>query len=470
MSSWSAVPAWLLSFPPLQRRLRRGILEQAAQQLAPERQAFSTGDEAVASMLQTRPVTAYLHVPFCSAACGYCIFRKTTRTGLMDGYLDAVRGEIDLYAAEPLLAGHRISSLHIGGGTPSLVPTERLAELIQQLDRRLGLSPGAQVTLEGNPESLPRAEAERYRAAGIDRISIGVQSLDDALLREMGRQHTGASALACIHDLQDTGFANLSVDLMYGFEGQASDRFLEDVDRVVQAGVPHLSAFPLVQRPGTEEPAAQRAREEQRRRCYRGLVSGLEAAGYTQYSSEDFALQPQHENSYQVDAWRFPRRDVLGLGAGSLGSLAGHYTTNHAQLDRYRASIAAGKLPIARLSSNTRAQQMRRSVLLGAKYMHIGRQDFVDEYGIPMEAALEPLLSRFRWLGIWTVDAEGIHLTSEGLQLVSEIWSELILANLAAAAKGAYQGSGMGSSSTGSTAGPLSPSSTKRSNSPRRSA
>jgi oxygen-independent coproporphyrinogen-3 oxidase len=223
---------------------------------------------------------------------------------------------------------------------------------------------------------------------------------------------------------------------MYGFEGQTTDTFLDDARALIDLGVPHLSAFPLIDRSVREiGQRERRRRDEQRRETYLALVELLNGFGYTRYSSEDFAQATDNENKYQVDAWRFPKRDVLGLGAGSLGNLTGCFYSNIPELDRYFAAIAAGERPVARWARVSREQEIRRGVLLGAKYIHVDRARFAQRYGIDLEAALEPLLGRLRKLGVWTVDDDGIHVTDDGLQVISEIWSELILANLSDAAR-----------------------------------
>jgi oxygen-independent coproporphyrinogen-3 oxidase len=417
-------------------RVRRLIVDRAAQQLAPENQDFTTEDLEIDSIFSAEPFALYIHFPFCTAACSYCIFRKTLKTGLIDRYVNAVLAEIDLYADRSVLSGRRLSSVHLGGGTPSLVPPSRIDQVIGRLDRRFGFTDDAQVTLEGNPESLAPEAVPIYRRAGIDRISIGVQSLDDRLLRQMGRRHTSTDALDAIRGLQDAGFENLSVDLIYGFEGQTAEQLLANVGTLVDYGVPHLSAFPLIARSVRDVDRRERRRRDGLRgETYHALVETLERAGYERYSSEDFALQTESRSKYQIDAWRLPKRDVVALGAGAMGSANRCHYTNLARLDEYLAAVETGELPIARVSRVSAREEIRRSVLLGAKYIHVGRQAFLDRFGVELEQALEPLLGRFRRLGVWTVDRDGIHVTDDGLQIISEIWSELILANLAAAAR-----------------------------------
>jgi oxygen-independent coproporphyrinogen-3 oxidase len=416
--------------------IQRAIVDRAARMLAPENQEFTDEPLDIAPDPENEPLTLYAHFPFCASACKYCIFKKTLEIGLLDRYVAALLDEIEIYSREPGLADRRVSSIHLGGGTPSLVPAAEIARVLGRLEARFGFSDGIQITLEGNPESLTRDRARGYLAAGVDRISVGVQSLDDDLLRAMGRTHGRETAIEAIRALARAGFDNLSVDLMYGFEGQSTEGLLDDVRAVADLGVDHVSAFPLIGKSVRQTGSAERKRRDGRHReMYRALTAELAAARYDRYSSEDFARRPRAQSRYQIDAWRFPKRDVLALGAGSLGSLGGCFYSNIPDLDRYTGAVAAGRLPVARSKRVPRDEEMRRGVLLGAKYIHVDRAAFVGEYGIDLEDALEPLLSRFRRLGVWIVDERGIHVTDDGLQIVSEIWSELILANLADAAR-----------------------------------
>jgi oxygen-independent coproporphyrinogen-3 oxidase len=419
-------------------RIQRAIVDRAARLLAPENQRYEVGPFEIGADERNDPLALYAHFPFCASACKYCIFKKTVNTGLIDRYVDALLDEIDLYAREPGLDRRRVGSIHLGGGTPSLVPAAQIARVLERLEARLGFTDAIQITLEGNPESLTPERAAGYRAVGVDRISIGVQSFDDDLLRAMGRTHGRRTAITAIHGLRRAGIENVSADLIYGFEGQTTAGFADDLCTVVDLGLSHVSAFPLIGRSVREMNSAERRhRDARHREMYLSLVEKTATAGYDQYSSEDFALRPEAESKYQIDAWRFPKRDVLALGVGSLGTLNGAFYSNIPAIERYIAAIADRRLPVARHKRVAREEERRRAVLLGAKYVHVSRRAFVERYGIELETALEPLLGRFQGLGVWTVDERGVHLTRDGLQTISEIWSELILANLAHAARSA---------------------------------
>jgi oxygen-independent coproporphyrinogen-3 oxidase len=378
------------------------------------------------------PFAAYVHIPFCRSSCRYCIFPKTTRDSQAEAYVAGLLDEIDAHGRSPLLRGRALCSLHIGGGTPSVLPASQITSIVARLRRWFAAVDGLQITLEANPDSLDLAELPRYADAGINRISLGVQSLDDRLLKRMGRSHSASQALAAIAGLRGAGLADVGVDLMYGFADQREERFVADLRSVAASGATHVSAFPLIELGGRRwlpEPG----RDAARRSAYRALVETMRELGFDRYSSEDFAATTSAKSRYQIDAWRFPRRDVVGLGAGALGSLSGYYYANEPRIDRYLASLRTRRFPVARATQARPDAAPWRDLLLGAKFLRVDRAAFRERFGAEPEQVLWPLLGLGRRAGLWIVDRDGMRMTERGLQLTSAIWSELILRNVTTA-------------------------------------
>ncbi len=419
----------------LKQGVRSRVAELASRQFSPERLRFSEDQAELQAIFSREPFAMYLHVPFCSDICEYCIFRRTTNTDRIDAYLRALLVEVELYAEAPVLQGRKLSSVHLGGGTPSLLSSEQLLTICRLIRSSFEHEDGLQITLEGNPESLLEQSIPVLLEAGIDRISVGVQALNDVQLAAMGRQHRRDTALRAIDVLQAGGMTNINADLIYGCEGQTVEMFHDDLRILVDRGVSHISAFPLIR--GGRSSASNRDLTLQRERhahMYSEVKQVLETAGLYQYSTEDFARAPGNESRYQTDAWRFPRKDIAALGPAALGYLSGRYYSNIPGLDRYSEAVDARRFPVARAMPIPRAEEARRDVLLGAKFLYVDRAAFIKKYGVDLEEALEPMLRLARHLGVWTVDRQGIHLTDEGSQMVSEIWGELIMTNLSDAA------------------------------------
>src|SRR6266705_2734077 len=188
----------------------------------------------------------YVHVPFCAKRCGYCSFNTAPlEDGSMVRYLEAVQREIDLLGALPWASRIRLGTIFLGGGTPSLMEAEELAAVLDGIRARFDVVADAEITVECNPESVTRAKLEGYRGSGVNRLSLGVQSLDDAILPRLGRLHDARGARAAFEAARDAGCANLSIDLMYGLPGLDLDGWTRAVDRVLGWRPDHLSAYGL---------------------------------------------------------------------------------------------------------------------------------------------------------------------------------------------------------------------------------
>ena len=435
MRALAAPAGSLLRVPAIRRRVRSRILESVIARVRPGSVGWERHAPDLGTARPGEPLALYVHIPFCSSSCSYCIFSRTVRTDRIDAYVEALLVEVDLVSRRPGLRGRRLVSVYLGGGTPSVLPAAGILRVMERLGSRFDLDPEVQVTMEGNPESLDVSNLPLYREAGITRISCGVQALDDGLLEAMGRRHTAAQALHVIGSFREAGFENLSADLIYGFGGQTVEGFLEGAGRLADAGIAHLSAFPLVTFGSRVDGRDDASLEERQALMQDRLGDLLEARGYRRYSTDDFATAPGSENRYEIHAWRMPRVDVVGLGSGALSTARGHAWTNMPGLGAYVSALREGRLPVSRSRRVSRRDEMLRTLLVGARYLHVSRALFERRFGVGMRDALEPALGILEAIGLVTVDDEGIHVTADGRSAVSRIWSELVLANLGDAAR-----------------------------------
>jgi oxygen-independent coproporphyrinogen-3 oxidase len=266
------------------------------------------------------PLALYVHIPWCVRKCPYCDFNSHERAGALPEkeYLQALFRDVE--AMLPQVWGRRIVSVFIGGGTPSLFSPEAIDALLSGLRARLALEPGAEVTLEANPGTVEAARFRGFRDAGVNRISIGVQSFDEAMLRALGRIHSAGEAQRAI-EAALASFDNVNVDLMYALPAQTPGMALADVRQAIASGAPHVSAYQLTIEPNTvffSRPPAlpehdvaadmQLAVEE--------LLAG---AGYGHYETSAFAL-PGRRCRHNLNYWEFG--DYLGIGAGAHGKIS----------------------------------------------------------------------------------------------------------------------------------------------------
>ncbi|MHB8764152.1 MAG: coproporphyrinogen-III oxidase family protein [Deferrisomatales bacterium] len=292
----------------------------------------------------------YIHVPFCRSRCRYCAFYSGEPLDRLDSYPSWVAAEAELRAAAGSVAGPA-HTVYFGGGTPSLLGPRGLGAVLAALDRTWGIAAGAEVTVEVNPAD--RADLAGLAAAGANRLSIGVQALDDSLLAALGRPHRAADALETLDQASRAGFRRLSVDLLYGLPGLAPRGLADSAARLTARGANHLSAYSLELHPGTPLDADARAglflpptaAEEEAQ--WDSLLSACRRLGLPPYEVSNFASSPErcrHNLAY----WR--GNPYLGLGPGAHGyaPALGPFGTrwwNHPGLDAYRDALARGHLP-----------------------------------------------------------------------------------------------------------------------------
>jgi oxygen-independent coproporphyrinogen III oxidase len=373
------------------------------------------------------PLTVFIHFPFCNAACRDCIFSKTVDRSMAETYLDRLIGEIDLWADLPGVAGREISSIYFGGGTPSLIPMDRLRQIMLRLSSKFPLSPSAQVTLECNPDSLRKESFELLREAGINRISIGIQSLSEPVLREMGRSHSAADSIRLIEAIAAYGKLTFSADLMYGFESQTIGVFLDNIGHLIASGVSHLSLYPLIRADDRSKTSSSGFLSGRQKEMFSKSELVLAEAGFPRYSTEDFARSPEEWNKAQADCWRVPSKDMIALGVAGLGSIGQwHYHKNH-KISHYCESVAARRIPIGRSFTTTAGEEQAFRLLLGLKYLSIDRKAFKSAYGTDPVAGNLISLMLLKQCGWLRIDDRVIALTDDGLLFHTEIWSQLLM-------------------------------------------
>ncbi len=279
----------------------------------------------VASLTRPRfaalpPLSLYVHIPWCVRKCPYCDFNSHEARGDLpeDAYVDALFA--DLESALPAIWGRKVATVFIGGGTPSLLSAAAIDRLLAGIRARLPLAPDAEVTLEANPGTFERARFAGFKAAGVNRLSLGIQSFDDAHLRALGRIHDAREARAAIEAALAI-FGNVNLDLMYALPGQTPAQAQADVAAALDYGPPHLSFYHLTLEPNTlfhrhppklpDDDAAADIED--------AVHARLTGAGYRQYETSAFA-RPGRECLHNLNYWRFG--DYLGIGAGAHSKLS----------------------------------------------------------------------------------------------------------------------------------------------------
>ena len=273
-------------------------------------------------MLTPPPLSLYVHLPWCVRKCPYCDFNSHEARGALpfDAYVDALLADLDHDL--PLVWGRTVHSVFFGGGTPSLFPAAAIDRFLQGASARLRFAPGLEITLETNPGTAEHGRFEDYRAAGVNRISFGIQTFDDAVLQRLGRIHDSAQAEAAVKLAQDAGFDNLNLDLMYALPGQTLAMALDDLDRAFALQPAHISHYQLTLEPNTvfaARPPTDLPDEDLAWDMQEHGQARLADAGYAQYEVSAYA-RPGRRCAHNLNYWRFG--DYLGIGAGAHGKLS----------------------------------------------------------------------------------------------------------------------------------------------------
>ena len=285
----------------------------------------------------------YVHIPFCKSRCKYCDFFSTTHLEKQTQYTEAVLTEWSDRRKE-LMGG--IQTIYIGGGTPSTMSVELLRRIIDAI-RQETQDSDLEVTIEANPGDITLEKARAWRALGINRLSIGIQSFNDHLLQLLGRRHNGLEAIQAVKNAQSAGFDNISIDLMYALPDQTMAMWQKDIAQALALGVQHISSYGLIYEEGTvlttllEHGIIDAVDEEIELQMYDYLVEQLTTHGYEHYEVSNFALprrQSRHNSSYWNDT------PYIGIGAGAHSYNQTQRQWNISELDDYIQQALAHNL------------------------------------------------------------------------------------------------------------------------------
>jgi oxygen-independent coproporphyrinogen-3 oxidase len=363
------------------------------------------------------PLALYVHIPWCVRKCPYCDFNSHERGGALPEGEYIQKLILDLEGLVPSVWGRRLTSVFIGGGTPSLFSPDSIDALLSGVRARLPLEPGAEITLEANPGTVEAARFRGFRDAGVNRISIGVQSFDDRRLAALGRIHDAAEARRAI-DAALAAFERVNVDLMYGLPGQSVDLARADIEQAVAAGVPHISAYQLTIEPNTVF-FSQPPKLPPHDACadMQIMVEDLlREEGFEQYETSAFA-RPGQRSRHNLNYWQFG--DYLGIGAGAHGKISfPDRVTRHEQAkqpDAYLKGAAARE-------SEVPARDLPFEFMLNALRLVDGFPAalFQERTGLPL-TAISSRLKTAEEKGLLERDLQHIRPTAKGRRFLNDL-------------------------------------------------
>jgi putative oxygen-independent coproporphyrinogen III oxidase len=323
-----------------------------------------------------RSFSFYVHVPFCASRCGYCDFNTYTADELAGGasragYVDTALGEIRL--ARRVLADRDlpVHSIFVGGGTPTLLPSGDLAQIVSAIEESFGLAADAEVTTEANPESVDQESLHQLRSAGFTRVSFGMQSARGHVLRVLDRKHCIGRAEQCVHEARAAGFEHLNLDLIYGTPGESAADWQASLDAAIGAGPDHISAYALIVEDGTRLAARIRRGElpspddDVVADRYVQAEDTLVAAGFGWYEVSNWALSPAARCRHNLAYWR--SRDWWGVGPGAHSHVGGTRWWNVKHPSTYARRLAAGVSPAEARETLSADDRRLERILLGIR-------------------------------------------------------------------------------------------------------
>lgn len=376
----------------------------------------------------------YLHIPFCRKRCKFCYFRVYTdkNSQQIQTYLDALAREVEHYAQQPAVADRPLHFIYFGGGTPSYISSRHLRSLVQRLKDAMPWDRADEIAFECEPGTLTQAKLEAIRSIGVTRLSLGIENLDDAILRHNGRAHVSKEIYQVMPWIHALGFDQVNVDLIAGMVGEAWPSWRQTVQQTIalnpdsvtvyQMELPYNTLYSKDLLAGEGEPLA--LADWKTKRAYHAYAfEQLAAAGYVRSSAYTMKRTPDARFAYRDAVWT--GQDLIGTGVASFSHLSGVHYQNAPHWDSYLAAIHRGDLPIHRAFATDREEQLTREVILQLKLGALDTAYFRAKFGVDIASHFASALSGLRDEGMLHFDATSIALTDEGLLRVDQLLPDL---------------------------------------------
>ena len=373
-------------------------------------------------MKKNETKAAYVHIPFCSHICYYCDFAKVLMTGQpVEAYIDELLKEYDSYGISSL------QTLYIGGGTPSVLPADQLEKLLTHLTKNLDLEELEEFTVEANPSDLTDEVLTVLAQSPVNRISLGVQSFDDKLLKKIGRTHTEAQVYSSIERLRAAGFENITIDLIYGLPNQTMEMVERDVQKFLELDLPHVALYSLILEDHTVFMNRQRRgrlrlpSDDRNADMYEYIIETLTAKGYSHYEVSNFG-KIGYESKHNMTYW--DNAEYYGVGAGASGYLEGIRYKNHGPVHHYLREENK------RVNEEvlTRKQKIEEEMFLGLRKKNgVSIERFHKKFGQTLEEIYGTIIEELT-LQKMLFEADGrIRMTEKGFELGNEVFERFLL-------------------------------------------
>ena len=375
--------------------------------------------------MQTKPTSAYVHIPFCTQICYYCDFSKVfIKNQPVDSYLEHLIEEYDSYDIK------KLRTLYIGGGTPTALSAPQLAFLLEKLTDKLDLSYLEELTIEANPGDLDQEKIAVLKDSPVNRVSLGVQTFNDRMLKQIGRSHSEKDIYENIANLKKAGFDNISIDLIYALPKQTMEDVKTNVAKAIALDIPHMSLYSLILENHTVFMNRMRRgklplpKEDLEAEMFDYIIAELEKAGFEHYEISNFS-KPGFESRHNLMYW--DNAEYYGIGAGASGYVNGVRYKNHGPIRHYLQAVEAGN-PRVQEEVLTLNEKMEEEMFLGLrKKSGVSKKRFEEKFGLSFEDQYGAVVSELTEQGLLVPDRDIVRMTKQGLFLGDTVAEKFIL-------------------------------------------
>ena len=379
----------------------------------------------IINTMQKKPTSAYVHIPFCTQICYYCDFSKVfIKNQPVDSYLEHLLQEFHSYDIQ------KLRTLYIGGGTPTALSAPQLEVLLDGLTKNLDLSVLEELTIEANPGDLDEDKIAVLKNSAVNRVSLGVQTFDDKILKKIGRSHLEKDIYENIDRLKLAGFDNISIDLIYALPGQTMDQVKDNVAKAIALDIPHMSLYSLILENHTVFMNRMRRgklplpKEEVEAEMFEYIIAELERAGFEHYEISNFS-KPGFESRHNLMYW--DNAEYYGIGAGASGYVNGVRYKNHGPIRHYLKAVEEGNARINEEHLSLR-EQMEEEMFLGLrKKTGVSKARFEEKFGTSFENLYGQVVRDLCHQGLLQVEGQQIRMTKKGLFLGDTVAERFIL-------------------------------------------
>ena len=390
------------------------------------------------------PIAVYVHIPFCLSKCNYCDFNTYEGIeSLMPTFVDALSSEIDLWGKR--LHRPDVSTVFFGGGTPSYLPAESISRLLEHLRQATNIAPGAEITLEANPDDVNSENADTWLNAGFNRISIGIQSFNEQILHALSRRHDSKQAISAVATAQSAGFENISIDLMFGLPNQSLTTWENSLRHAIELKTDHLSLYGLQIEPRTPlqrdvlRGSLPKPDDDLAADMYEMAMDHLHEAGYEHYEISNWC-RPGFRSRHNLAYWL--NQPYLGVGPGAHSSLMGRRFANMKSPRRYISAICSADFPdetdstaiserliaVDFVEVTSPEMAMAETMMLGIRLSEgVTKSEFKRHFNIAMCDVYGTAISKLVATGLIEDDGDRIRLTRRGRLLGNVVFEAFII-------------------------------------------